>query len=220
MPMPHRTQMKVIKRRLTGKEGTERVRELRAILQELPGYRNGPFADIRKWVLSQIEETHTRSHVVQRDSIAVRREGVAQVALRLAQVVGLAVALAGELQLAVAARAHWTLAAFHVPADRACARAQVGDPARRARRHNELLRVVGREAELVLELSGVGAAAAGDFDLDPHQPLAGLEIQFHRSRRQRGERGRGGRRQDAPRHLSKRAGLCMRTTASAVTGMR
>jgi small GTP-binding protein len=81
MPMPHRTQMQVIKRRLIGKEGTERVRELRAILQELPGYRNGPFADIRKWVLSQIEETHTRSHAVHRDTIAVRREGVAQVAL-------------------------------------------------------------------------------------------------------------------------------------------
>src|SRR5207248_9324920 len=81
MPMPHRTQMQVIKRRLIGKEGAERVRELRAILQELPGYRNGPIADIRKWVLSQIEETHTRSHVVHRDTIAVRREGVAQVAL-------------------------------------------------------------------------------------------------------------------------------------------
>ena len=81
MPMPHRTQMQVIKRRLIGKEGTERVRELRAILQELPGYRNGPFADIRKWVLSQIEETHARSRVVHRDTIAVRREGVAQVAL-------------------------------------------------------------------------------------------------------------------------------------------
>src|SRR5438128_8168849 len=81
MPMPHRTQMQVIKRRLIGKEGTERVRELRAILQELPGYRNGPYADLRKWVLSQIEETHTRSSVVHRDTIAVRREGVAQVAL-------------------------------------------------------------------------------------------------------------------------------------------
>src|SRR2546421_1278835 len=81
MPMPHRTQMQVIKRRLIGKEGAERVRELRAILQDLPGYRNGPFADIRKWVLSQSEETHTRSRVVHRDTIAVRREGVAQVAL-------------------------------------------------------------------------------------------------------------------------------------------
>ncbi len=81
MPMPHQTYMQLIKRRLTGKEGSERVRELRAILQELPGYRNGPYADIRKWVLKQIEETRTRSRVVQRDSIAVRREGVAQVAL-------------------------------------------------------------------------------------------------------------------------------------------
>ena len=81
MPMPHRTQMQVIKRRLIGKEGSERARELRAILDELPGYRNGPYADIRKWVQEQIEETHTRSGVVQRDSLAVRREGAAQVAL-------------------------------------------------------------------------------------------------------------------------------------------
>ena len=48
MPMPHRTQMQVIKRRLVGKEGAERVRELRAILGELPNYRSGPYADIRK----------------------------------------------------------------------------------------------------------------------------------------------------------------------------
>jgi small GTP-binding protein len=81
MPMPHRTQMQLIKRRLIGKEGSERVHALRAILQELPGYRNGPYADIRSWVLEQIEETQKRSHVVQRDSIAIRREGVAQVAL-------------------------------------------------------------------------------------------------------------------------------------------
>src|SRR5919201_3509106 len=79
--MPHRTQMQVIKRRLVGKEGSERMRELRTILAELPNYRSGPYADIRKWVTAQIEETRTRSRVVHRDSIAVRREGAAQVAL-------------------------------------------------------------------------------------------------------------------------------------------
>jgi small GTP-binding protein len=73
--------MQLIKRRLVGKEGSERVRELRAILNDLPNYRNGPYADIRKWVLAQIDETHVRSHAMQRDSIAVRREGAAQVAL-------------------------------------------------------------------------------------------------------------------------------------------
>jgi small GTP-binding protein len=80
MPMPHRTQMQVIKRRLVGKEGTERIRELRSILAELPGYRSGPYADIRKWVESQLEQTRTRKRVVHRDSIAVRREGAAQIA--------------------------------------------------------------------------------------------------------------------------------------------
>src|SRR5438874_2347300 len=81
MPMPHRTQMQLIKRRLVGKEGSERTRELRAILAELPNYKNGPYADIRKWVNSQIVETRARGRVLNRDSIAVRREGAAQIAL-------------------------------------------------------------------------------------------------------------------------------------------
>ena len=81
MPIPHRTQMQIIRRRLVGKEGAERVRELRAILADLPNYRNGPYADIRKWIMGEVEETRMRSRVVQRDSIAVRREGAAQVAL-------------------------------------------------------------------------------------------------------------------------------------------
>ena len=81
MPMPHRTQLQVIKRRLSGKEGVERARELRAIFDELPGYRNGPYADLRKWVQEQLDTSHAHSHVIHRDSIAVRREGAAQVAL-------------------------------------------------------------------------------------------------------------------------------------------
>src|SRR2546430_2733272 len=81
VPMPHRTQMQLIKRRLVGKEGSERVRELRSILGQLPDYRNGPYADIRKWVNGQIDETRVRSRVIQRDSISIRREGAAQVAM-------------------------------------------------------------------------------------------------------------------------------------------
>src|SRR5215204_29565 len=81
MPMPHRTQMQVIKRRLVGKEGSERVRELRSILADLPNYRSGPYADIRKWVNGELEATRVRARVVHRDSIAVRREGAAQIAL-------------------------------------------------------------------------------------------------------------------------------------------
>src|SRR5213592_4657093 len=81
MPMPHRTQMTLIKRRLVGKDGAERVRELRSILSELPNYKNGPYADIRKWVLDEIDATRSRARIVHRDSIAVRHEGAAQIAL-------------------------------------------------------------------------------------------------------------------------------------------
>src|SRR5690242_18846517 len=81
MPMPHRTQQQLIKRRLIGKDGAERIRELRSILADLPGYRNGPYADLRKWVEGELTAARTRKKVVNRDSIAVRREGAAQIAL-------------------------------------------------------------------------------------------------------------------------------------------
>jgi uncharacterized protein len=81
MPMPHRTFAQVAKRRLVGKEGKERIREVRALLAELPDYRNGPYADLRKWLTAEIEDTRVRSNAVHRDSIAVRREGAAQIAL-------------------------------------------------------------------------------------------------------------------------------------------
>jgi small GTP-binding protein len=81
MPMPHQVQMRLIKRRLVGKDGSARIKELRQVLTELPDYKNGPYADIRKWVLAEIDQTRGRSRIVHRDSIAVRREGVSQIAL-------------------------------------------------------------------------------------------------------------------------------------------
>jgi small GTP-binding protein len=79
--MPHRTAKQVIKRRLVGTEGSERIKVLRDALAELPDYRNGPYADLRKWVTEQIEESRVRKKAVHRDTLAVRREGAAQVAL-------------------------------------------------------------------------------------------------------------------------------------------
>ncbi|MEA2545572.1 MAG: hypothetical protein QOI09_845 [Chloroflexota bacterium] len=81
MPMPHRTFAQVAKRRLIGKEGRERIREVRSLLEELPDYKNGPYADLRKWLLAEIEDTRVRASAVHRDSIEVRREGAAQIAL-------------------------------------------------------------------------------------------------------------------------------------------
>ena len=81
MPMPHRIQAQLIKKRLAGKEGQARVNELRVILAELPGYKNGPYADLRKWVEGELVKTRARSRTLNRDSISFRREGAAQVAV-------------------------------------------------------------------------------------------------------------------------------------------
>ena len=81
MPMPHRTFAEVAKRRLVGKEGSDRVAAIRGLLGELPGYRNGPYADLRKWLEGELDRTRVRAKVVHRDSLQVRREGVAQIAL-------------------------------------------------------------------------------------------------------------------------------------------
>jgi small GTP-binding protein len=79
--MPHRTFAEVAKRRLVGKEGSDRVATIRALLGELPGYRNGPYADLRKWLEGELDRTRVRAKVVHRDSLQVRREGAAQIAL-------------------------------------------------------------------------------------------------------------------------------------------
>jgi small GTP-binding protein len=81
MPMPHRTFAEVAKRRIVGKEGSERVATIRGLLAELPGYRNGPYADLRKWLEGELDRTRMRAKVVHRDSLQVRREGAAQIAL-------------------------------------------------------------------------------------------------------------------------------------------
>ena len=81
MPMPHRAFAAMAKRRLVGKEGKERIRAVRELMAELPDYKNGPYADLRKSLLAEIEDTRVRSSAVHRDSIAVRREGAAQIAL-------------------------------------------------------------------------------------------------------------------------------------------
>ncbi len=79
--MPHRTFAEVAKRRLVGKEGSARVATIHALLSELPGYRNGPYADLRKWLEGELERTRVRAKVTHRDSLQVRREGAAQIAL-------------------------------------------------------------------------------------------------------------------------------------------
>ncbi|MFZ5822873.1 MAG: GTPase [Bacillota bacterium] len=81
MPMPHQEMRRLIKRRITGLEGPDRIRVLRELLEQFPGYYTGPYGDLRKWVHELIEEAQLRRAVKHQDQFFIPKEGAAQVVL-------------------------------------------------------------------------------------------------------------------------------------------
>ncbi len=81
MPMPHEDMKRLIQRRLKGAEGTQRIRVLDQCLAMLPGYRQGPYADLRKWILQQKNVAKTRAKTRHADGLFVPREGDARIVL-------------------------------------------------------------------------------------------------------------------------------------------
>jgi len=72
---------RIVKRRIEGTEGTERIRILRGLLNEFPGYTNGPYGELRKWVQGLIDESAVRRSVKHQEEFHVPKEGCAQVVL-------------------------------------------------------------------------------------------------------------------------------------------
>ncbi len=81
MPIPHDVMRRKIKERLVGKEPREQVRILRASLGELPGYFQGPYGELRKWISEEIEKNSLRDRTRYTDAFAVKKEGCCQVAV-------------------------------------------------------------------------------------------------------------------------------------------
>ena len=81
MPMSHKVMKQKIKKRLKGKVGKEKEEELHRIIKELPNYRSGPYADLRKSLNEEIQQQQKRSKVQHKDTITVEKEGHFQMAL-------------------------------------------------------------------------------------------------------------------------------------------
>lgn len=81
MPMPHQEMRRIIRRRIVGLEGPDRIRVLRECLDEFPGYYTGPYGELRKWVAELIEEAKLRRSVRHQDQFFIPKEGAAQVVL-------------------------------------------------------------------------------------------------------------------------------------------
>ena len=81
MALPPDIQKRKIRERLLNLTGKARLNEVRKILEELPGYNNGPYGEIRKSLLQEIEKTKTRSKVQHQDWLGVPRQGDRQFVL-------------------------------------------------------------------------------------------------------------------------------------------
>ena len=80
MPIPHQ-EMRRMKRRHPRHRGRRAHPPPRGLLGELPGYPNGPYGELRKWVQGLIEESGVRRAAKRREAFHVPKEGCAQVVL-------------------------------------------------------------------------------------------------------------------------------------------
>jgi hypothetical protein len=81
MPMPHEEMKRLIIRRLKGTDGAARMQAIEECMSMLPGYRQGPYADLRKWLVQQAETTRKKRKVPHAEETFVRNQGDARIVL-------------------------------------------------------------------------------------------------------------------------------------------
>ncbi len=81
MALPPNIQKQKIRKRLISLDGKTRLKEIKKILNELPGYKTGDYGEIRKSLMKEIETTKTRSKIKHQDWLGVPRQGHKQFCL-------------------------------------------------------------------------------------------------------------------------------------------
>ncbi len=81
MAVPHVVQKQLIKKRLLGKEGKVRLKEIKQIESELPRYNTGPYVELRRWLKEEAKKTKTRSKVKHQDWLDIKKQGIRQFVL-------------------------------------------------------------------------------------------------------------------------------------------
>jgi len=186
VPMPPEVMKRLIKRDITGKVGAERVRILRQALESLPGYYQGPYGKLRKWISEEIDRSRAKAKVARRETFQVPKEGLRQVAVVGPPNAGkssVLKALSGA-QIKVADYPFATLKPQAAIVDVLGARVQLvevpgllpgaGDD----RGGGRALLAAIRNADMILYVAGLGREGVGPSDLDAIRAevrLAGID---------------------------------------------
>ena len=59
--------------------GNKKLNKINEIIEEMPKYKSGPYADIEKYLRSQIDLTKTRKNILNKDIFAIKKQGDLQV---------------------------------------------------------------------------------------------------------------------------------------------
>ena len=81
MPMPHADMKRLIERRLKGTDGTARLQVIKDCMSMLPGYKQGPYADLRKWLLRETETTRKKRDSRHAEEVFIPKDGDARIVL-------------------------------------------------------------------------------------------------------------------------------------------
>jgi len=75
MAMPHKVFKQKCKKDLKGLSGQKRIEKANLLLQEMPGYKDGPYAEIRKWVNEQKEKATVSKKEFSHEAWEVKKQG-------------------------------------------------------------------------------------------------------------------------------------------------
>ena len=75
MAMPHKVFKNKCKKELKGLSGEKRIRVAEQLLNEMPGYKDGPYAEVRKWLNEQKEKATVSKKEFSHEAWEVKKQG-------------------------------------------------------------------------------------------------------------------------------------------------
>jgi small GTP-binding protein len=75
MAMPHSVFKKICVNELKGLSGQKRIKKAEELLERMPGYKDGPYANVRKWLVGQKDKAFISKKTFAKEQWEVKKQG-------------------------------------------------------------------------------------------------------------------------------------------------